>query len=257
MLKAATSPSKRGQAQRNQNMAGEKIARTPSARGHKQGREGSASTTGSTGYVENAAAREDEQWLQDMVILRRAAADRMQRRMAAKVPFPWVATDGSPPPFADPLEYSSAEEQNAIVRSFYEHNPDQAASLLNVALRESSPGQRSRIGVALVSSGLVSDAINNLTSKKKKDTYRAFSLLFLAAKAGQIEPLVQVIETHASVELRLKLIGLLVSSGERESLEALRRLAVSKSLPPELRSMIVEAIDQLNAQTRETAPSAA
>ena len=233
-------------------MGRKKISPTPARQAYQQGRDRSVSAT--TGYVENAKAGQDDQWIQDMAILRRAAEDRTQRRVAAKVSFPWVPTAASVHPFAEPLEYSSAEKQDAIVRSFYEHNPDQAASLLNVALRESSPGQRRRIGAALVSSGLVSDAINNLTSEKNKDTYRAFSLLFLAAKAGEIDPLVQVIETHKSLDLRLKLIGLLVSSGERESLEAFRRLAVSKSLPVELRSAIVKAIDQLNAQARESTP---
>ena len=230
-------------------MARKKISPTPSGPAQQQ-RYGSVSAP--RGSPENADADKDDQWFKDMAILRRAAADRTRKRMAAEVPFPWAATDNSIHPFAESMEYSSAEKQDAMVRSFYEHNPDQAASLLNVALRESSPGQRRRIGAALVSSGLVSDAINSVTDKKNKDTYRAFSLLFLAAKAGEIDPLVQVIETHSSLDLRRKLIGLLVSSGERLSLEAFRRLAASNSLPLELRSTIVEAIDQLNAQARET-----
>jgi len=202
------------------------------------------------------SAGQDDQWLKDMAILRRAAEDRIQKRSAAKLSFPWVTTDPSMHPFAETFN-ASAEKQDAVVRSFYEHNPDQAASLLNVALRESSPGQRRRIGAALVNSGLVSEAIENLTSEKNQDTYQAFSLLFLAAKAGEIDPLVQVIETNKNLELRLKLIGLLVSSGERESLEAFRRLAAGKSLPVELRSALLKAIDQLNVQARESAPSAA
>ena len=183
--------------------------------------------------------------------------DRTQSRAAAKVLLPWVPGDASINLFAESMAHSSAEKTDAIMRSFYEQNPDEAASLLNVVVRESSPAQRRRIGSALVSSGLVGDAINNLTSEQNKDTYSAFSLLFLAAKAGEIDPLVEVIETHKSLELRLKLIGLLVSSGERKCLDAFRRLAVTESVPVELRSVIVEAIDQLNAQARETAPSAA
>ena len=219
---------------------------TPSLQAPQQGRKRSPPHT--TG---NATLGEDEQWFRDVAILRRAAEDRVQRQ-AEKISDLWLSTDDTINPFAGPLEYLSVEEQNAIVRSFYEHNPDQAASLVNVALRESSPGQRRRIGAALVSSGLVSDAIDRLASKKNKDTYRAFSLLFLAAKAGEIGPLVQVIETHASVELRRKLIGLLVSSGEREILEAFRRLAVSESLTLELHSTIVQAITQLNGADHES-----
>ena len=220
----------------------------------REERERSVSPT--SGYVNNARAGQDDQWLEDMAILRRAAEDRIQSQLAANASSPWIPADDSSHPFAEPLQDASAEKQGAIVRSFYEDNPDQAASLLNVVLHESSPGQRRRIGAALVSSGLVGDAINNLTSEKNKDTYQAFSLLFLVAKAGEIGPLVQAIETHKSLELRLKLVGLLVSSGERKSLEAFRRLAVRESVPVELRSAIVKAIDQLNAQVRESAPAA-
>ena len=207
--------------------------------------------------ADNAVAARDDLWFQDMAILRRAAEDRTKKRVATKLSFTPVAADASLHPFAASLEYLSAEKQEATVRSFYERDPDQAASLLNLVLRESSPGQRRRIGAALVSSGLVGEAINSLISEKNQDTYRAFSLLFLAAKAGEIDPLVELIETHKSLELRLKLIGLLVSSGERKCLEAFRRLAVRESVPLELRSAIVKAIDQLNAQARESAPSAA
>ncbi len=79
--------------------------------------------------------------------------------------------------------------------------------------------------------GLVSDAIKTLIGEGGKDSYSAFSLLFLAAKAGEIQPLVRAIENHPSVELRQKLIGLLASSGENESLPSSRRLPVAKTLP--------------------------
>jgi len=234
-------------------MGRKKISQMPARHTVQQTRDRSIPAT--TG--DNSKPGQDDQWLQDMAVLRRAAQDRIQKRVSAKVSLPLVPGHASINPFAESLEYSSGEKQEAIVRSFYEHNPDQAASLLNVVLRESSPGQRRRIGSALVSSGLVAEAINNLSSEKNKDPYRAFSLLFLAAKAGQIHPLVEVIETHKSLELRLKLIGLLVSSGERESLNALRRLAASELLPVDVHAAIVKAIDQLNAQARESAPSAA
>jgi hypothetical protein len=249
MLKMTTSRGIRGRDQKNQNIGRKKVSPKPPGYATQPLRERSISAS--------AEAGQDDRWLRDMAILRQAARDRIRKRMAAKAPLPWVGTDDSMDPFAEPLEYLSPEREGAMVRSFYEHNPDQAASLLNVALRESSPGQRRRIGAALVSSGLVRDAIINLTSEKNKDTYRAFSLLFLVVKAGEIDPLVQVIETHTNLELRLKLIGLLVSSGERASVDAFRRLAVSKSQPPELRSTIVEALHQLNGEGRKCAPSAA
>lgn len=216
---------------------------------HQPGRKRSSPATKINSYLQDAPSGEDEQWFRDMAILRRAAEERAQNPELKTAAFP-ASADGINP-FAGGFEYFSAEEQSAIVLSLYERSPDRAALMVNAALRQSSPGQRRRIGTALVSSGLVSDAIAKLTSEKNGETYAAFSLLFLAAKAGEIDPLVQVIETHGSVALRVKLIGLLVSSGEREILEAFRRLAVNQSLAVELHSTIVQAIDQLNGPGRE------
>ena len=195
----------------------------------------------------------DEQWVADMKILRRAAEELTHRRMSARVPLPSLESNNSSYRLAESLDYSSEEARNQAFRAFYKHNPDRAASLFTVSLREGSPEQRRRIGAALVGSGLVSEAIEVLTGVRNEDSYSAYSLLVLAAKAGQIGPLVDVIETHTSLELRLKLIRLMVSSGERVILDAFRRLVASKSLPGDLRAAIVEAIHRLNSQARETA----
>ena len=174
---------------------------------------------------------EDQRWFEDMAILRRAAAELAERRTAAKSSAPWLARDDSFYGFVEALGYSSEEHRNAAIRRLYDNNPERAASFFNMALRESSPEGRRKLGAALIGSGLVSDAIKTLIGEGGKDSYSAFSLLFLAAKAGEIQPLVRAIENHPSVELRQKLIGLLASSGENESLPSSRRLPVAKTLP--------------------------
>jgi hypothetical protein len=196
---------------------------------------------------------EDKRWIEDMAILRRAAQELAERRMTAKTATPWLASDNAYYRLIDSLGRSSDEDRNQTIRVLYHNNPEKVASFLNVALREGPPERRRKIGAALMGSGLVKEAINNLTGEKDKECYSALSLLFLAARAGEIQPLVSAIESHPSVELRLKLVGLLVSSGEPEILKAFRRLAVSKSLALEVRPAIVEAISRLSTQTREAA----
>jgi len=185
--------------------------------------------------------------------LRRAAEELTRRRMAVRTPVSNFTQEDS---FAHPeesVDYSSDEDRNQSVRALYLNNPDRAASLFTVALREGSPEQRRSLGAALVGSGLVHDAIKVLSRERNENTYSALSLLFLTARAGHIGPLLNVIENHSSLELRLKLIKLMASTGEREILEAFRRLAVSKSLPEELRSAIIAAISQLTNDKRDTA----
>jgi hypothetical protein len=150
----------------------------------------------------------------------------------------------------------STEVRNAAAHALYDMQPDRAASFAR-ALREASPERRRRIGAALASSGLATNAINNLTGESRENTYDAFSLLFLMAKAGEVQPLMQAIEEHTNVEVRLAVIKLLALSGQSEIVPAFRRLAVRGSLPSEVRSAVMEAIYQISSQGRENAHTVA
>jgi hypothetical protein len=141
--------------------------------------------------------------------------------------------------------------REAAARALYELQPDRAASFTR-ALREGSPERRRKIGAALASSGLAGSAITNLTGESRDKTYDAFSLLFLMAKAGEVQPLMGAIEDHPNVEVRLAVVKLLALSGQSEIVPAFRRLAVRGSLPSEVRSAVMEAIYQITSQTRET-----
>ena len=87
----------------------------------------------------------------------------------------------------------SPDVRNAAARALYDLNTDRAASFTR-ALHEGSPDRRRRIGASLSGCGLASDAIANLTAESGEKTYDAFSLLFLMAKAGEVQPLVRAIE---------------------------------------------------------------
>ncbi len=109
----------------------------------------------------------------------------------------------------------------------------------------------------MAASGLASEAITDLTGESREKTYDAFSLLFLMAKAGEVQPLMKAIEDYPNLEVRLAVVKLLALSGQPEIVPAFRRLAVRGSLPSEVRSAVMEAIYQISSQTRETTPSAA
>lgn len=136
------------------------------------------------------------------------------------------------------------EVRRAAARALYDSQSDRAAAFTR-ALRGSSPERRKAIGEALATSGLANDAIGNLTGESRDKTYDAFSLLFLMAKAGAVQPLMNAIEEHESIEVRLAVVKLLVLSGQTEVLPAFRRLVVHGSLPSEVRSAVMEAIYQM------------
>jgi HEAT repeat protein len=186
--------------------------------------------------LKRAPARraEDQRWSNDIATLRRAAEELVQRRIS-RSPFEQIA---------ELLDDPSAEVRQKAVRDIYEMDPDRAATLVNDALRDGSSEERRRIGNALADSGLLYEAINDLMAGDHENCYSAFSLLFLVAKAGVVEPLSTVIEKNPSLDLSLAIIRLLATSGEPEVAATLERLAANESLPPELRSAAAESIDR-------------
>ena len=205
---------------------------------------------------EGSRRSDDERWRKEQETLRRAAVElakrRAQKEVAAMSQLTTVAEANSLETITEFLEDPSREVRNQAARELYRVNPEFAATFFNSALREGTPARRRTIGEALAGSGLVSDAIQALNSGRQKNAYSTISLLFLVAKAGEVQPLLKLLEDHPSIELRLALIELLALSGEVAILPALKRLAVKRILPAEVRSAVMEAIYQLSTQSRET-----
>ena len=122
---------------------------------------------------------DDERWARDIATLRQAAEELAQRRHKPQnTPFDRIA---------ELLDDPSAAVREKAVRDLYEIDPDQAATLVNDALRDGSQEERRRIGSALADSGLLYEAIDDLMAADHENCYSAFSLLFLVAKAGVVE----------------------------------------------------------------------
>ena len=197
---------------------------------------------------------EDERWSQQQAVLRRAAADLAHRRAegtdARSTDRKQTAREGSFDLVIGWLDDPSPEARNMAVRAFYDLNPDLAASFFNNALMQGSAEERRNIGAALVGSGLADHAVDTLAGRSQENAYTAFSLLFLVAKAGEVGPLMRVIEDHPNIQLRLGVIKLLTLSGDQKILTAFSGLARRSSLPGEIRSALREAIFQISRETR-------
>lgn len=188
--------------------------------------------------LQPARRAEDDRWTNDIATLRQAAEELVGRRRGKARLRPLLSPRSPFEQIAELLDDSSAAVREKAVRDLYQMDPDQAASFVNDALREGTPDERRRIGRALADSGLLYEAIDDLMAENHESCYGAFSLLFLVAKAGVVEPLSRVIEKHPSVDLSLAVIRLLASSGEPEVATELRRLAANTSLAPEIRAAL-------------------
>jgi hypothetical protein len=185
----------------------------------------------------------DVTWLQDIIVLRKAAEDKC-RRENQNAP-PRVGHEKSFREIADLLEDQSPATRKWAVRTLYDLNADLAATLVNDALLDGSAEQRRNIGTALAESGLLFEAIDDLMTQNHERCYGAFSLLLLVAKAGVVQPLMTVIEKHPSIDLRLAVIRLLASSREMQVATALQGFVSRDSLAPELRSETLKAIRRI------------
>jgi hypothetical protein len=65
----------------------------------------------------------------------------------------------------------------------------------------------------------------------------------------------RAIEDHPNIEVRLAVVKLLALSGQPDILPAFRRMAVRGSLPPEVRTAVMEAIYQITSQSPADEPS--
>ena len=175
-----------------------------------------------------------------------SGSGRASERAAAIIELSHVDTDEAFQQICAGFDDSSREVRGAAARALYELRADRAESFTR-ALREATPERRREIGAAISASGLAGESISQLTGESREKTYEAFSLLFLMAKAGEVQPLVRAIEGHPSNEVRLAVVKLLALSGQKEILPAFRRLAVRGSLPTEVRSAVMEAIYQISS----------
>jgi len=256
------------------------IIRTLSQKGRKPVSSGAPRRRDPPPKIKVRPTQDDEQWQRDMAILRRAAEDIARRRSELGLNAPVFANEFegtavsiiaqrrselgiSGPVCADQFDRiaasvieSSDQQRPAIIREMYNLDPERAASYLNMVLQGATQEERQQIGAALQKSGLINEAIENLTGSNHSNSYRAFSLLFLIAKAGTFEPLMRVIEDHPNIELRLALIRLLGSSGAPGLPRELKRLLTKKSMPAQLSLAIREVATQLTG-TRDLTSSAA
>jgi len=189
------------------------------------------------------------------------AAARLQssdpaERCEALMNLSQLGSDESFDLIANRFDDPSVQVRNAAARALCELQADRAASLTR-ALREAQPERRRRIGAAFAGSGLASQAINCLAGESREVTYDAFTILFLMAKAGEVQPLIDTIENHTNIAVRLAVIKLLAFSNQADVVAAFRRLAVRASLPAEVRSAVMEAIHDITTPSRESRISAA
>jgi len=110
-----------------------------------------------------------------------------------------------------------------------------------------------RVTDACVSAGLARQALDRLASDDRRQAYEAFSLLSLVARGGQVAVILEAVESHADVNIRIASARLLALQGEREVAARLRRIASDQRTPEKLRAAIGEIVSRGEQHATESA----
>ena len=103
---------------------------------------------------------------------------------------------------------------------------------------------------ACVQAGIVSQNIDRLASSDYRQAYETFSLICLLAKAELHQPILDAIAEHPNMDVRLKAVHLLASTGAPGIFEHLRELAVRDGVGEEVKTALLEAMYKLDQEAK-------
>src|SRR5688572_3476429 len=95
---------------------------------------------------------------------------------------------------------------------------------------------------ACVKTGIAAQAVDRLASEDRRHAQEAFALFSVLAKAGEVEPILEIIQTHADVQVKLAAVRVLSVAGSSDVAPKLRELVATEGLPEDVRTSILELL---------------
>lgn len=148
----------------------------------------------------------------------------------------------------------SREVRAAAARSLNRLSFDRADAYVRVI--ETSDDETIRnVAKACIQAGIVSQNLDRLSNSDHRQAYETFSLICLLDKAKMNEPILNAIADHPNIDVRLKAVHLLACTGQSETYDQLRELAVKDGMREDVKTALLEAIyklDQARPKHEET-----
>ncbi|MGB7923124.1 MAG: HEAT repeat domain-containing protein, partial [Pyrinomonadaceae bacterium] len=147
--------------------------------------------------------------------------------------------------FAD----EAREVRAAAARALSRLNFDRADAYVRVMETANADTLR-EVACACIKAGMASQAIDRLASEDRRQAYEAFSLLSLLAKSNQVGPILEAIDHHKDLDVRLAAVRLLGLAGQPEIVPQLRQLTVRDGVPEKVRMTLLEVVYKMDQQTQ-------
>jgi HEAT repeat protein len=141
------------------------------------------------------------------------------------------------------LADDAREVRAAAARALSRLSFDRADAYVRV-MESADAEALAEVAKACVKAGLAAQAINRLASEDRRQAYEAFSLLSLCAKAGETQPIIETVECHRDIEVRLACIRLLGLSNQPQLGEQLMHIAGNGGVPERVRRAIIETVER-------------
>ena len=107
-----------------------------------------------------------------------------------------------------------------------------------------------KVARACVQAGIVSQNLDRLSSSDHRQAYETFTLICLLATADMNDPVLDAIASHPNLDVRLKIVHLLASTGQPGTFEHLRQLAVREGVAEEVKTALLEAMYKLDQEAK-------
>lgn len=143
----------------------------------------------------------------------------------------------------------SREVRAAAARALNRLSFDRADAYVRV-IETSNQETVCNVAKACIQAGIVSQNLDRLASSDHRQAYETFSLICLLAKANMNDPILDAIADHPNMDVRLGAVHLLASTGQPDTFEHLRQLAVRDGVREEVKTALLEAMYRLDQEAK-------
>jgi HEAT repeat protein len=143
----------------------------------------------------------------------------------------------------------SREVRASAARALNRLSFDRADAYVRVIETNNEETIRSVAG-ACIQAGIVSQNLDRLATSDHRQAYETFSLICLLGRANMNDPILDAIADHPNLDVRLKAVHLLSSTGQPGTFEQLRQLAVRDGVREEVKTSLLEAMYKLDQQAK-------
>ena len=99
---------------------------------------------------------------------------------------------------------------------------------------------------ACIKTGIVAQMVDRLASEDRRQAQEAFVLFSVLAKAGEFQSILDVIQNHQDIQVRLYAVRVLNANAKSDISSQLRDLVAIEGVPEDVRTALLEVLYKLD-----------